>query len=304
MEKCDTTLSKYIRENQDIETAEKIDLVIQMSKVLAFLHENNLIHKDVKPSNFLLKMRRKGGPIVKLTDLGFTKKIVGSSNQLNSKLDYAAMAWIAPELYYPPFKFTTACDVWSFGCVTYFTFTGGKHPFDSPEGRSLADRATNIIQKKVNFTALKNQSKDVIDRDSNQRLQSLILSTINSNSSLRPTAKQVADEFYKFENKPQISMKRIHEDLENMNRSSTTVISLPSHKIIGLPAHSSSMTGIKKIILDLKNMLVSSYNYISGSTQSLDTIGVVPSAMNVVQKMKKKKKKHKPSRHNPKRIKH
>ena len=303
MEKCDTTLSKYIRENQDIETAEKIDLVIQMSKVLAFLHENNLIHKDVKPSNFLLKMRRKGGPIVKLTDLGFTKKIVGSSNQLNSKLDYAAMAWIAPELYYPPFKFTTACDVWSFGCVTYFTFTGGKHPFDSPEGRSLADRATNIIQKKVNFTALKNQSKDVIDRDSNQRLQSLILSTINSNSSLRPTTQQVADELSKL-NKALKSKKRVHEDTKEMNRSSINIISLPSQNEISGSPGSSSMTGIKKIILDFKKMVVSSYNYISGSTQSLDTVGVVPSAINVVQKMKKKKKKHKPSRHNPKRIQH
>jgi serine/threonine protein kinase len=176
MEKCDSTLSKYIWENQSIETTEKIDLVIQMSKAIAFLHADHLIHMDVKPSNFLLKIRRKGWPIVKVTDIGFTKRIVGSSNQLNSKLDYAAMAWIAPELYDPPFRFTTACDVWSFGCVIYYSFTGGKHPFDPFGGRSLADRVTNIIQKKINIMALKNQSKDVIDQDSNQRLQFLILS--------------------------------------------------------------------------------------------------------------------------------
>ena len=191
MEKCDTSVSKYIRENQDIKTAEKLDLIIQMSKALAYLHANNWCHTDVKPSNFLLKMRCKGWPIVKLTDLGFRKTIKGSSNEFNSKLDYAAMAWIAPELYEPPFHFHSACDVWSFGCVIYYSLTGGKHPFDSPEGRSLADRATNIIKKKVNLMALKKQGKDIIDPKTNTSLQSLITSAISHDPSSRPTSEAI-----------------------------------------------------------------------------------------------------------------
>ena len=109
--------------------------------------------------------------------------MVDSSDELSSKLDYAALAWIAPELYTPPIRPSTASDIWALGCLIYFLFTWGKHPFDSPEGRSIADRVTNITNKKVNFSALKKQN---IESLLNARLETLIRSMIDNNPSLRP----------------------------------------------------------------------------------------------------------------------
>lgn len=98
------------------------------------------------------------------------------------------MAWIAPELYVKPSDFTAASDVWSLGCVIFYSFTGGKHPFDSPEGKSLADRATNIIKKKTHLTPLQQNGH------LNANLQTLISSVIADRRTDRPQAAAVVAE--------------------------------------------------------------------------------------------------------------
>ena len=90
------SLAKYIRNNKDVSLAVKFDLAVQASEGLAFLHENQWLHRDLKPSNILLKTEDGGKLMVKLTDMGLVKGLEESASQLSSKLDYAAMAWIAP----------------------------------------------------------------------------------------------------------------------------------------------------------------------------------------------------------------
>ena len=193
MELCDMNLAKYVRRNKEITLLNKMNLAIQMSEGLSYLHLNGCLHKDLKPSNILLKINSEGEICVKLTDIGLIKGLEDSVSQLSSKLDYAAMAWIAPELYVKPSDFTAASDVWALGCVIFFSFTGGKHPFDSPEGKSLADRATNIIKKKPHLTPLqpKNGSSS---SHLNANLQILIGSVIADRTSDRPKAVAVVAE--------------------------------------------------------------------------------------------------------------
>lgn len=167
----------------------KTNLALQVSEAVKFIHENRWCHGDIKPSNIiLLKSKRKEKLVVKLTDLGLSKKLADSSDQLSSKLDYAALAWIAPELYTPPIRPSAASDIWALGCLIYFLFTWGKHPFDSAEGRSLADRVTNITNKKVNLTALQKQDCSSVIMT---RLLTLIRSMVDHKPSSRPDAQKV-----------------------------------------------------------------------------------------------------------------
>ena len=191
VELCEMSLAKYIRNNKDVSLAVKFDLAVQASEGLAFLHENQWLHRDLKPSNILLKTEDGGKLMVKLTDMGLVKGLEDSASQLSSKLDYAAMAWIAPELYVKPGDFTTSSDVWALGCVIFYSFTGGRHPFDSPEGRSLADRATNIIKKRTNWTPLQQTDISNITSHPNVNLQFLIAQMISDGKSERPSTKDV-----------------------------------------------------------------------------------------------------------------
>ena len=204
MEDCECSLSNYIRSNTEIKVSIKIKWALQISEAVAYLHDHQWLHCDIKPSNILLKRKSTGKLVTKLTDLGLSKSLADSSDhQLTSKFDYAALAWIAPELYTSPLRSSTASDVWALGCLIYFIFSWGKHPFDSREGKSLADRVTNITNKRVNLDALRYQQSAESDRV-NRRLQSLILSMIDQNPSSRFQIGKVVDR-----------LKNIHKELSD-----------------------------------------------------------------------------------------
>ncbi len=58
MELCDKNLGEVFDYNQKNsivpKSAEVMDFVTQMSKATAFLYENNIMHRDIKPSHILI----------------------------------------------------------------------------------------------------------------------------------------------------------------------------------------------------------------------------------------------------------
>jgi len=91
----------------------------QILEGLAFLHDLNLVHMDIKPQNILLT-----GPLgqgdVKLCDLGLARLVDDKTvvREIIGTIDY-----VAPEvLAYEPLQ--TGCDIWSVGVLTYVMLTG------------------------------------------------------------------------------------------------------------------------------------------------------------------------------------
>ena len=221
MEKCDFSLSKYIRDNKDITTSLKIDLALQMSQGLAFLHQQQCCHKDIKPTNVLLKIINDSPEkkiIAKLTDMGLIKGLEDSSSQLSSKLDYAAMAWVAPELYVTPSGFSKASDVWALGCVIYFAFTGGRHPFDNKTGRTLADRATNIIKNNVNLSALEQQDNAQMYPEIKQQLLILIGQIIKKMPAERAQTETIIRKLEELEKQNKNSVERSKQIVDQLSK--------------------------------------------------------------------------------------
>ena len=68
LERCDGDLFNYIYSiNKSVESF--IDIIYKMTKSISYLHENNLVHLDIKLENFLYKINNKEVD-VKITDFG------------------------------------------------------------------------------------------------------------------------------------------------------------------------------------------------------------------------------------------
>ena len=107
-----------------ISTANALDLAGQALAGLAFMHENRVIHCDVKPENFILFP----GNRLKLADYGFAKVRVRTLKASGSgTIDY-----IAPEQAMGRPKFQS--DVFSAGLVIYQMLSGKlpEWPFEWP----------------------------------------------------------------------------------------------------------------------------------------------------------------------------
>lgn len=106
---------------------------------LAFIHERGIIHRDVKPSNILLKSM--DGPAY-LTDFGiaWAPDDVGSE-AANSKItDVGTTCYRPPELLFGNKAYGCSLDMWAAGCTVAEAVVPG-HPtlFDSGElGSDLA----------------------------------------------------------------------------------------------------------------------------------------------------------------------
>ncbi|XP_030194968.1 cyclin-dependent kinase-like 2 [Gadus morhua] len=93
----------------------------QILSALAFCHQNNVIHRDVKPENILVSP----GGVAKLCDFGFARRVAAASGGRGGYTDYVATRWYrAPELLVGDSHYGKPVDVWAVGCVYVELVTG------------------------------------------------------------------------------------------------------------------------------------------------------------------------------------
>ena len=99
---------------------------------LSYLHNENIIHRDIKGANILIDVKG----TVKISDFGISKKVgnsdIGAGDGGNKKPGKRAslqgsVYWMAPEVVKQT-AYTKKADIWSVGCLIVEMFTG-KHPF-------------------------------------------------------------------------------------------------------------------------------------------------------------------------------
>lgn len=157
------------------------EMASQMLSALAYLHANNITHRDVKPDNILCQSYY---PFcVKLTDFGLSKMV--DTEQTFLKTFCGTLLYCAPEVYnefaeYDEYghrhprnrqrrrrlgqRYDHAIDIWSLGGVLYYTLTGSP-PFPAKNGISYTELLNQIMTQPLNKAPLHkmNISKDGID---------------------------------------------------------------------------------------------------------------------------------------------
>ncbi|CDW75165.1 cyclin-dependent kinase 10-like [Stylonychia lemnae] len=110
---CDiANLVDYImRRKEYLNLAEIKCLMIQLIKAVLYLHENDIIHRDLKFSNLLINQKGQ----VKLADFGLARKIGYPLQPYTAKV--VTLWYRAPEILLKAPQYSKPIDTWAIGCI-------------------------------------------------------------------------------------------------------------------------------------------------------------------------------------------
>ena len=129
-------LKKHI-DDRDLSLKQMIALCIRLCEGLDHLHQNNIVHRDVKPANFLFS---RDGNQVKIVDFGLSKAQTSWRTRF-MKESGGTRIYMSPEQLRKK-NLDARSDIFSFGVTMYELFTG-RHPFrvgDQDDVKSLQKR--------------------------------------------------------------------------------------------------------------------------------------------------------------------
>lgn len=98
MEKMDMDLEKYINDPEYCKAlafGDLIQIFVDVASGLVHMHLQNVIHRDLKPQNILLKIEN-SGLIVKLSDFGHSREYMEESWNLSTMK--GTLAYMSPEV--------------------------------------------------------------------------------------------------------------------------------------------------------------------------------------------------------------
>ncbi|HKC01404.1 MAG TPA: serine/threonine-protein kinase [Terriglobales bacterium] len=73
------TLEKLIKRSGRLDTKLALEIATQVAAGLAAVHEQNLVHRDIKPTNIMVRLKEERGVTAKIIDLGLASQRSGPS---------------------------------------------------------------------------------------------------------------------------------------------------------------------------------------------------------------------------------
>ncbi|CAK8679149.1 unnamed protein product [Clavelina lepadiformis] len=148
MEKCDGDLEEWTR-NGELNACNltALEMCKHITEGIFYLHGQNIIHRDVKPSNFLIRSSDKNATI-KVTDFGLSK-ILSTDVSSAPTTSTSTEAFMAPEYHRREdgsreTSWRKSADIFSLGITLYYVLTNGRHPFGD---KNPYEAPHNIQQK-------------------------------------------------------------------------------------------------------------------------------------------------------------
>ncbi|GMH47909.1 hypothetical protein TrRE_jg12216, partial [Triparma retinervis] len=131
-ELCEGTVSNLYQQNKFVNNeAEKCRLLRSMAEALTVIHEESLVHLDIKPENIFVR-----GNIYKLGDFGLATNI-----ENRRIVDDGDSRYMSPEILNDDYSDLKKADIFSLGC-TILELCRSPLPYSGEEWQSI--RAGNI----------------------------------------------------------------------------------------------------------------------------------------------------------------
>ncbi|XP_041080092.1 serine/threonine-protein kinase Nek4-like isoform X2 [Polyodon spathula] len=152
-----------------------VEWFVQIAMALQYLHEKNILHRDLKTQNIFLTRTN----IIKVGDLGIAR-VLENQNDMASTL-IGTPYYMSPELFSNK-PYNHKSDVWALGCCAYEMATL-KHAFNAKDMNSLVYR---IVEGKL----------PPMPKDYNPLLGELIRRMLSKKPEDRPAVKHILRQPY------------------------------------------------------------------------------------------------------------
>ncbi len=183
------TLKQVIKENGRLSSEKTLDIVLQIAKALECAHINNIIHRDIKPDNIMIKEDN----TVKVMDFGIAK-VIGSRTVTNSSKVMGSVHYFSPEQAKGKLV-DCRTDIYSLGIVMYEMVTG-QVPYNAESSITIAmmhiqepvtapKEIITDIPENINQVILKAMRKEPIKRYQTAKEMADIISAIKEDSNYK-----------------------------------------------------------------------------------------------------------------------
>uniref|UniRef100_A0A4W3J873 Serine/threonine kinase 33 n=1 Tax=Callorhinchus milii TaxID=7868 RepID=A0A4W3J873_CALMI len=162
-------LSGILQRKKFFNEKETRHVIQSLASAIAYLHKNDIVHRDLKLENILVKNNESSSEIdmklnIRVTDFGLSvqKGGVGSENMLQATC--GTPMYMAPEVI-NAHEYTQQCDTWSIGVIMY-AMLSGEPPFMANSEEKLVE-LINRGDLRFHDSILKGVSdgaKDVLSR--------------------------------------------------------------------------------------------------------------------------------------------
>ncbi|EAY10152.1 CAMK family protein kinase [Trichomonas vaginalis G3] len=154
MEYCDTDLAQKLKQVEKLTEEATRRLVHDVIACLKVCHDRNIVHVDIKPSNFLFDNYGR----VKLCDFGLSKMY---QDLPSSYTFHGTKHFMAPEIFQHRQFNPIIADIWALGVTIYYMVTQ-QYPFQAQDEKFLQ---FNIEKGKYNADLVQNSLlRDLIAR--------------------------------------------------------------------------------------------------------------------------------------------
>src|SRR5271166_5232369 len=128
------TLEKLIKRSGRLEVKLAMEIATQVAAGLAAVHEQNLVHRDIKPTNIMVRLKEEQGVTAKIIDLGLAKTLDESASEagLSSPGAFVGTPEFASPEQFGGVGVDIRSDLYSLG-VTLWVMVTGQTPFRGAE---------------------------------------------------------------------------------------------------------------------------------------------------------------------------
>ncbi|CAF3701949.1 unnamed protein product [Rotaria socialis] len=170
-----TKLKEKKAKKESLAEDQLIEWFIQICMALQYIHEKNILHRDLKTQNIFLTKH----DIVKVGDLGIARALESASEFATTIV--GTPYYMSPEIFSQK-PYGQKSDIWALGCCVY-EMTTLEHAFNAKDINALVIK----ILREQTPQMSKKYSEPLID---------IIKSMLKKNPDDRPTAKQILQNSY------------------------------------------------------------------------------------------------------------
>ncbi len=175
----------------NFESLPRKSILQQATEAVSFLHSQGMIHRNIKPSNFLIAKVMEGKYLIKLTDLYYCKDV--TQNPENSRTWFQ---WCAPEMTRKGSVLDAKTDIFVLGCFYFYVLS-------VRDAKCPVELSTNLLTREPEL-------KDAHGADWNNLEQGspteLIKKMIKEKPEDRPTINQIKEEYFELRRDDSLSM--------------------------------------------------------------------------------------------------